>query len=168
MYLIQWSCSNACCPSHTQGVICFSNYKLCIGPYRAILQDIQLRTTWRRRWGRGILKNDSSVGVTTVTGAYKSWDGKLSAHTSRLGLYGSPTAATGWEQPEQLTAPNRSWTLPRWVWIKIHIPYTKSNMSIFCVSASASSYLWGSDLLSTFILEGFRPHGIQFTSFLFV
>lgn len=28
---------------------------------------IQLRTTWWHQWGRGILKNDYSVGVTTVT-----------------------------------------------------------------------------------------------------
>lgn len=92
------------------------------GPYKAIIHHIQLRTTWWHQWGRGILKNDSSVVVTTASSKYKCRAGKLSAHTSRLGLYGSPTAARGWEWERPSHPPavrsNRSRRvriLPRWV-----------------------------------------------------
>lgn len=88
------------------------------GPYKAIIHHIQLRTTWWHQWGRGILKNDSSVGVTTASSKYKCRAGKLSAHTSRLGLYGSQTAARGWEW-ERPSHPSyrsrRIRILPRWV-----------------------------------------------------
>ena len=84
--------------------ICFSNDKLGSGPYRAIIHchpvAHDLVTSmgtrdpekWLQRWC-----DDSD-------GKYKCWDGKLSAHTSRLGLYGSPTAARGWEQLSSLSA----------------------------------------------------------------
>lgn len=98
---IQSSRSSAC--FHDQTFICFSIDRLGSGPYRAIIH-IQLRTTWWHQRGRAILKNDSSPGVTTVSSKYKCWDGKLSAHTSRLGLYGSATAARDWEQQSYLLA----------------------------------------------------------------
>lgn len=98
------SCSGPCCLSRSRAFISFSNDKLRSGTYWAIIHLIQLRTTWWHQWRRQILKDDSSVGVTTVTSKYKCCYGKFSAHTSRLGLYRSPTAGRGWEQLSWLPA----------------------------------------------------------------
>lgn len=121
-------------------------------PYRAIGSHIQLRTTWWHQWRRGILKNDSSVGVTSVTGKYKCWDGRLSAHTSRLGLYGSrkrcgrlrATITTvrstrGWERGDFGYFPGEAGALQ-------NNTYRKYSRSIFCVGGSALSYLGRSNL----------------------